>query len=1189
MPVKLTMISGISDLKYVSKRVLIQNGKVYASFDVPENACALKIVADMAVDAACDTVSTCFQPERIVSTTKHYIRLIKTEPMSHRAGETAPYKLLSNKRAESLLFIVLSKGSIVKSWHEVPGWQEQESGKLYAEGSMTIPADMITRSRLVVLGADDVSGHIVATAIDLCIVEELTHSISLQMDTNSAKPGENVTLSISSDPKSFVGVSVHDTSLDLIQEPCQVLTKIATFSFLRGLDGGTIKDFSCERDDPYQCTSNTEVRTIGVKSLLYNEGLQLTTNMLIDNYDAQADLTGDTNMYSEPDYVMSRSRGRSKMMAMSSEQFDESDIAVEDEEPEEVVPRLRVNFPETWLWTDVVSDGKGKNVISVAAPDTITGWKGSAFGLSPQKGLGFSNEIEFMTFLPFFISLDLPYSGTVGEKITIPVKVFNYLDDEVSVSVHISSKMWSDKNATTSITSNHAATIEYEINLTEAGNHEITVTAETSNGDSDRVQKSLYVKPGGEKIIDTSSILIMQKETAVGKAVMKAELPDRFIPGSHRLKFAAVGDFLGDAIAGISNLIQLPSGCGEQNMHKIAINVFSANYVKSLYNELPDNLDDTIKHNLNIGLQQQLSYWKGSTSDSSGYSIFKGGPSSDWLTAFVYKIVSLFPGEVFVPCDTAFNSDRNHLTTLIKRQKGYKSSTMLVRDGWAPQQYKYHQNSGLYWQSYFLISLLESNGMNRCGSTLTDSSYHSDRLGKLCNSTLEKAFTSDDCCYHHMVAYSIELCKTHGLLDHLKDFPFEEDNECIGFSNDGRYKFASCEENLEFRSVMGSSKTIEATGYAALYYMQKDQVEDSLPIIMWLASQRNENGGFRSSQDTVIALQALAKFAELSNAEMPKQTDMKIILGKSGSYTEKIRIKKENRMTTKEIILPPQFGDYKIKWTGAGVAFVQLISEYHISGKEYEPLFMLEAAAADFEGLPTIKVAFRLPEESSSTMYLLELASPTGMVFTKSLVEGLLQPANGVPSALTRYDIKEGGQRLHLYVDPATKLKDIELYIPMDSKFEVTDRMPAQVSLIDYYNPSKRQTIFYLIEESDDGIEVLQNIGCSLALSCDMLQKSEAIVLGYPGESEGDFLEIRDAFPYKACGGDFVQDLRLNAKFVKSLDRLCVPSLSNAKSFFILQYGDEGQMEIIGMTAYDLALPKIAQCFPSINSCEEPK
>ena len=222
-------------------------------------------------------------------------------------------------------------------------------------------------------------------------------------------------------------------------------------------------------------------------------------------------------------------------------------------------------------------------------------------------------------------------------------------------------------------------------------------------------------------------------------------------------------------------------------------------------------------------------------------------------------------------------------------------------------------------------------------------------------------------------------------------------------------------------------------------------------------------------------------------------------------------------------------------------------------------------------------------------MYLLELASPTGMVFTKSLVEGLLQPANGVPSALTRYDIKEGGQRLHLYVDPATKLKDIELYIPMDSKFEVTDRMPAQVSLIDYYNPSKRQTIFYLIEESDDGIEVLQNIGCSLALSCDMLQKSEAIVLGYPGESEGDFLEIRDAFPYKACGGDFVQDLRLNAKFVKSLDRLCVPSLSNAKSFFMLQYGDEGQMEIIGMTAYDLALPKIAQCFPSINSCEEPK
>lgn len=38
-------------------------------------------------------------------------------------------------------------------------------------------------------------------------------------------------------------------------------------------------------------------------------------------------------------------------------------------------------------------------------------------------------------FQPFFISLDLPYSVKRGEVVSIPVGVFNYLDDEFDVEV----------------------------------------------------------------------------------------------------------------------------------------------------------------------------------------------------------------------------------------------------------------------------------------------------------------------------------------------------------------------------------------------------------------------------------------------------------------------------------------------------------------------------------------------------------------------------------------------------------------------------------------------------------------------------------------------------------------------------------------------------------------------------------
>ncbi|KAL5256246.1 hypothetical protein ACHWQZ_G011458 [Mnemiopsis leidyi] len=1196
MPVKLTMISGLSDLKYVQKEVRVQNGKVFASFDVPEDACALKINAEMGMDAACEEIFACFQPERMVAKANEFIRFLKTEPMTYSAGDTATYKVLSNRRVETLHFIILSKGVIVKSWNQVPEWRSHESGKLLWDGSVRIPSDMITRSRMLVLTANDRSGHILADAIDICISENLRHNLELQLDTEVAKPGENLTINLLSDPQSFVGISVIDASLNLLREPCKVLTKESTLSFLRGLDSGVTKDLSCNRDDPYQCKSSTEVKIVDINDLLESEGIKISTNMNLFDYVPPSDGGNDYYPYrnrgSPGPYEYAYMEKTADFAAVDMD-VAEDGMGEEAEEvgAEEESTSVRNFFPEAWLWTDMVSDENGRNIIKVVAPDTITGWKGSAFGLSPEKGLGFSNEIEFQTFLPFFISLDLPYSGTVGERITIPVRLFNYLDEDVSATVRISSKIWDEQTATVNIPSNKAATVEYEISLTEAGNHEITVNARTSSGEFDAVEKSLFVQPGGEKIVDTNSILIMQKgRSSQDKTVLTVELPDGFIPGSHKLKLVAVGDILGEAVSGISSLIQLPSGCGEQNMHKVAINVFSANYITSLYEQVPENLDYNIKHNLNIGLQQQFAYRKGSGSYSQGYSVFRGGDSSDWLTAFVHKVVALFPEEVFVPCDSGLNSDRDYLLRQIRYAGNQQYTTTVNRVGWAPYQYNYHGSKDMYWNSYILISLLESDGNNRCGSTLAESSYQSDRLGKVCNATLDMAARSEDCCYHHMVAYSIQLCKDRGLLNHVDNWrrsPLRDDDKCMGSSRDGKFKFATCEENLEIESVRGSSRSIEATSYAALYFMQQERIEDTVPMIMWLAGQRNENGGFRSSQDTVMGLQALARFAELSNAVLAKRTDLTISVGMGRSYFDKFQINEDNKMSTKEVILTPEVGNYKVKWSGAGTAFVQLISSYHVIGKDYEPMFRLKAEGTVLKGLKAVRISFRLPRESGSTMYLLELASPTGMVFTKSLIEGQLQMTDGGFSAITRYDIKEGGQRLHLYLDPATKLKDIELTIPMDNKFEVFNRMPVQVSLIDYYTPSQRQTIFYSIDDLDVDETAAENTRCSVDLSCDLLQNAEAIVLGYPGEIEDDVLEIKSAHPYKVCGESFIDRLRARAKLGEASDRECVAPLMNTRSIFFLRYGENNQMEISGIASYSSVLPKITECFTVVTMCPD--
>lgn len=60
------------------------------------------------------------------------------------------------------------------------------------------------------------------------------------------------------------------------------------------------------------------------------------------------------------------------------------------------------------------------------------------------------------------------------------------------------------------------------------------------------------------------------------------------------------------------------------------------------------------------------------------------------------------------------------------------------------------------------------------------------------------------------------------------------------------------------------SKTlnVETTAYALLTLMQSiDSDTECLPILKWLLNQRNDQGGFEGTQDTIMGIEALACFA----------------------------------------------------------------------------------------------------------------------------------------------------------------------------------------------------------------------------------------------------------------------------------------------------------------------------------------
>lgn len=77
-----------------------------------------------------------------------------------------------------------------------------------------------------------------------------------------------------------------------------------------------------------------------------------------------------------------------------------------------------------------------------------------------------------------------------------------------------------------------------------------------------------------------------------------------------------------------------------------------------------------------------------------------------------------------------------------------------------------------------------------------------------------------------------------------------------------------------------NSVNVEMTAYGLLAILAAGHFTDGLPVMKWLLSQRNDQGGFESTQDTVVGLQALAKFAEQISS---KNNNIQIV----ASYGEK--------------------------------------------------------------------------------------------------------------------------------------------------------------------------------------------------------------------------------------------------------------------------------------------------------------
>uniref|UniRef100_A0A8C9XLT2 Alpha-2-macroglobulin-like n=1 Tax=Sander lucioperca TaxID=283035 RepID=A0A8C9XLT2_SANLU len=644
-----------------------------------------------------------------------------------------------------------------------------------------------------------------------------------------------------------------------------------------------------------------------------------------------------------------------------------SDRSSPDKSPIETV---RTFFPETWIWDLVEVGESGTKDVSLTVPDTITTWETEAFCLSPQ-GFGLAPRKNITVFQPFFLELSLPYSIIRGEHFELKATTFNYLTIKVG-------NLKQDDKGRTFLSINQMETL-CQYALTEE---------------------------------------------------MNIQLPENMIDGSARASVSVLGDILGRALENLDGLLQMPYGCGEQNMALLAPNIYILEYLRNTQ-QLTPAIREEATNFLTSGYQRQLNY----KHEDGAYSTFGAGPGNTWLTAFVLR--SFSKAQSFIYIDPA-NIEASVTWLKSKQRKNgcFEQSGKLFNN-----RMKGGVSDEVTLSAYITAAFLEMN------TSIDDPADHGPVNASLSClkesiSNLSNTYTTALLAYVFTLAGDMET-RDH-LLKHLDAVVLQEGG-FLHWSQTATETSASLSVEISsyvLLAKLSASPTVEDLSYASR-------------IVRWLTSQQNYYGGFSSTQDTVVALQALALYSTLVFS--PEGSSTVTVQSPSGQLM--FDVNQNNKLLYQEKQLQDVTGKYSLEVKGTACAAIQISLVYNIpTPADVTTLSVEVKPEADCTSkrpkLSLTLTSLYSGKESSTNMVILDIKMLSGFVPDPESLN--------MVSALLVDRVEQKEDHVLVYIRELPKNTGINHSLKLIQEHQVENLKPAVVKIYDYYQPSDQSDTEYI-------------------------------------------------------------------------------------------------------------------------------
>ncbi|XP_039464364.1 alpha-2-macroglobulin-like [Oreochromis aureus] len=817
-----------------------------------------------------------------------------------------------------VIYLVLSRGAVIMQGQTQVQVQDRSVTEGQVNFEFRVSPEMSPEFQLVayaVLPSEDVIAHSANFSTDKCF----SNTVSVEFSPSSAVPGEETNMQVTALPRSLCGVSAIDKSV-LIKEPGKTLDADKIFDLLPLKKSSGIP---YEVQDAEECLNVRPKRYVlpypsqeqnDAYAVFQKVGLKMATNLI---FRLPSCLKFKGKFYHDGPhvaYAIALDYGPpvrdDPIHGLSSPGLGS---AVQLPPP---IETARSFFPETWIWDLVEVGDDGKRDVSLTVPDTITTWETEAFCLSSQ-GFGLAPRKEMKVFQPFFLELTMPYSIIRGEHFELKATVFNYLTSCIMVTVtpgpssDYTLTPLSGDLYTSCLCANERKTLRWTMIPTALGAVNVTVSAEAvashvscdnevvsvpDRGRIDVVTKSLIVKAEGTEMTKTYNWLLCPKgNTLIEEA--EIHLPENVIEGSARTSVSVLGDILGRALKNLDGLLQMPYGCGEQNMALLAPNIYILHYLKGTQ-QLTTAIMEKATNFLTSGYQRQLNY----KSDDGAYTTFGTGPGNTWLTAFVVR--SFAKAQSFIYIDSRTIEESKTWLEHKQQETGcFEKSGKLFNN-----RMKGGVSDEVTLSAYVTAAFLEMNISQHDPVMKKSLACLKESISDLSNT-----YTTALLAYVFTLAGDVET-RAH-LLQHLDTVAVRE----------GGFLYWS-----QTAAETSASLSVEISSYVLLAKLSVSPTAEDLGyasgIIRWLTGQQNYYGGFSSTQDTVVALQALALYSTLVFS--PEGWSTVTVQAPSSQLT--FDVNQGNKLLYQEEALQDVSGKYRLEVKGTACASVQISVHYNI-------------------------------------------------------------------------------------------------------------------------------------------------------------------------------------------------------------------------------------------------------------------